>query len=105
MQKPSVGRVVHYQRFGSPCGTHKPEASAAIITKVIDKDTKKCQLFVMNPNGLYHNETPYSEMPKPGHWSWPPRDREFRKDDEGQSWIYDEASELWMKTQPAVFHE
>lgn len=72
-QKPSIGRVVHYQRFGSPGGEHKPEPSPAIITKIIDESTQRCQLFVMNPNGLYFNETPYSEEPKPGHWNWPPR--------------------------------
>ncbi len=73
MSKPSVGRIVHYQRFGSPGGEHKAEPSPAIITKVIDEATYQCQLFVMNPNGLYFNDTPYSEDPKPGHWSWPPR--------------------------------
>jgi hypothetical protein len=71
-QKPSIGRIVHYLRYGSPGGEHKPEPSPAVVTKVLD-DTGRCQLFVMNPNGLYFNETPYSVEPKPGHWSWPPR--------------------------------
>lgn len=70
---PSIGRVVHYHRYGTPNGEHLPEPSPAVITKVIDAESKKVQLFVMNPNGLYFNETPYSEEPKPGHWSWPPR--------------------------------
>ncbi len=73
MQKPTIGRTVHYMRFGSPGGEHKPEMSPAIITKVIDESSGTCQLFVINPNGLYFNETPFSEEPKPGHWSWPPR--------------------------------
>jgi hypothetical protein len=72
MQKPSIGRIVLYHRFGSPGGEHKPEPSPAVITKVFGDGTT-CQLFVMNPNGLYFNETPFSEEPKPGHWSWPPR--------------------------------
>ncbi len=72
-QKPSIGRVVHYQKYGTPGGEHKSEPSAAIITKVINEETKECQLFVMNPNGVYFNATPYSEEPKPGHWNWPPR--------------------------------
>jgi len=73
MTKPTIGRVVHYQRYGSPGGEHKPEPSPAIITQIISEETGECQLFVMNPNGLYFNSTPYSEDPKPGHWNWPPR--------------------------------
>lgn len=31
-------------------------------------------LAVLNPTGLFFDEyVPYSEVPKPGHWSWPPR--------------------------------
>lgn len=73
MQKITVGRIVHYQRYGSADGTHKAEPSPAIVTKVIDEDGGWVQLFVMNPNGVYFNETPYSEEPKPGHWNWPPK--------------------------------
>lgn len=72
-QKPSIGRTVHYQRFGSPGGEHQAEPSPAVIVKVLDEPTGRCQLFVMNPNGLYFNDTPYSPTPKPGHWNWPPR--------------------------------
>lgn len=72
-QKPSIGRVVHYQRYGSPSGEHLSEPSPAIITQVLDEETLACQLFVMNPNGVYFNPTPYSEQPKSGHWNWPPR--------------------------------
>lgn len=72
-QKPSVGRIVHYQRYGTPNGEHKSEPSAAIITAVTCPESKKCQLFVMNPNGVYFNDTPYSETPKAGHWNWPPK--------------------------------
>ena len=43
-QKPSIGRVVHYQKFGTPNGEHKSEPSAAIITKVLNEETKECQI-------------------------------------------------------------
>lgn len=69
---PSIGRMVHYMRYGSPGGEHKAEPSPAVITQILDAETGKCQLFVMNPNGVYHNATEYSEEPKPGCWSWPP---------------------------------
>ncbi len=71
-QKPSMGRIVLYHKYGTPGGEHPQEPSPAIITKVLD-DEGKCQLFVMNPNGVYFNPTPYSAEPKGGHWSWPPR--------------------------------
>jgi len=71
-QKPSIARMVHYQRYGSPGGEHLAEPSPAVITKV-HPDGTTCDLFVMNPNGVYFNPTPYSPEPKPGHWSWPPR--------------------------------
>ena len=70
---PTIGRVVHYQRFGTPNGEHLSEPSAAIITQVLNEQTGFCNLFVMNPSGLYFNPTPYSPEPKPGHWNWPPR--------------------------------
>ena len=69
--KPTVGRIVHYMRYGTPGGEHPTEVSPAVIVKVLDATTQECQLFVMNPNGLYFNPTPYSETLKPGHWSWP----------------------------------
>ena len=72
-QKPSIGRIVHYQRYGSPGGEHKAEPSPAIVVKVLNEETMECQLVVFNPNGQYFNPTPYSETPKPGHWSWPPK--------------------------------
>lgn len=72
--KPTVGRIVHYHRYGSPGGEHKPEPSPAVITKVLSEETQECQLFVMNPNGVYFNSTPFAETPTPGHWNWPPRE-------------------------------
>lgn len=71
--KPRIGEIVLYQRFGSPNGEHKAEPSPAVITKVLDEGSGLCQLFVMNPNGIYFNETPYSDELKPGHWTWLPR--------------------------------
>lgn len=72
VQKPTIGRIVLYCRYGSPGGEHKSEPSPAIITQVCE-DGATCMLFVMNPNGTYHNKTPFSQEPKPGCWSWPSR--------------------------------
>lgn len=73
-QKPSIGRIVHYQAHGSPDGTHKPAPRAAVITEVTD-DTK-VGLCVLNPSGFFFNQGclfDASETPKGGTWRWPPR--------------------------------
>lgn len=70
VQMPSIGRIVWYQKYGTPNGEHKAEPSPAIVTQVCE-DGRTCHLFVMNPNGCYFNKTPYSDELKGGHWSWP----------------------------------
>lgn len=71
-QTPSTGRTVHYQSYGTPNGEYTPEARAAIITAVGPNNT--VSLAVLNPTGMFFSQdVPFSEKPKPGHWSWPPR--------------------------------
>jgi hypothetical protein len=38
MQKPSIGRNVHYFAYGTPGGEHPPATRAAIITEVDEPD-------------------------------------------------------------------
>jgi len=72
MQKPSVGRVVHYQSYGTPGGEYLPEPRAAIITSV--GVVGQMALAILNPTGMFFNEcVPFAEEPTPGHWNWPPR--------------------------------
>lgn len=81
--KPTIGRVVHYQAHGSPNGQHKSEPRAAIITRVAsaqephDPDNEAqhvVDLCVLNPSGMFFNQAvPFSQEPKAGCWSWPPR--------------------------------
>ena len=77
--KPSIGRIVHYQSYGTPGGEYLPEPRAAIITQVNCNheahDTNGlCGLAILNPTGMFFNAAvPYSETPTPGHWNWPPR--------------------------------
>lgn len=78
MQTPSIGRIVHYQSFGTPGGEYLPEPRAAIITAVPDsawgRANQGVSLCVLNPEGMYFNQhVPYADSPTPGHWSWPPR--------------------------------
>jgi hypothetical protein len=77
-QTPSVGRIVHYQSYGTPGGEYLPEPRAAIITAVervaVEPDAYVASLCVLNPTGMFFNvDVEYSESPAPGHWNWPPR--------------------------------
>ncbi|AYR01069.1 hypothetical protein SEA_LEMOND_3 [Mycobacterium phage LeMond] len=69
---PTVGRIVHYQSYGTPGGEFLPEPRAAIVTEVLDHgDVSLC---VLNPTGMYFNTAVrHAEVPTPGCWNWPPR--------------------------------
>lgn len=79
MQTPSVGRIVHYQAYGTPGGEFKPLPRAAVVTLTQAEDPGIADpmtvgLCILNPTGQFFNTAvPYSETPKPGHWNWPPR--------------------------------
>ena len=77
--KASIGRIVLYQCPGSPGGEFWATTLPAIITKVKDKETQKCELFVINSNGVYFKAVPYSEELSPGHWSWMPYQKQQEK--------------------------
>jgi hypothetical protein len=73
-QKPSVGRIVHYQAFGTPGGEYKSLPRAAVVTQVNGGDMNSVGLCILNPTGQFFNQSVlYSEEPKPGCWNWPPR--------------------------------
>lgn len=74
MQKPTIGRIVHYQAHGSPDGTHKSLARAAVITEVFSDEC--VSLCVLNPTGMYFNTSVQLDeavVPRGGTWHWPPR--------------------------------
>jgi hypothetical protein len=82
-QIPSIGRIVHYHSYGTPGGEYLPEPRAAIVTEVApplarpgDRSVPDMTvgLAVLNPTGMFFNVgVGFSEIPRPGHWSWPPR--------------------------------
>lgn len=66
-QAPSLGRIVHY--YTTAAGPF-----AAMIVGVGQGGA--CDLvafFNANPPTAPVSEVPFSEEPKLGHWSWPPR--------------------------------
>lgn len=78
----AVGRTVHYHSLGSADGQYKSEPRAAIITetgRMVTHGTNDgwkpvVSLAVLNPTGLFFAaDIAHSPTPKPGHWSWPPR--------------------------------
>lgn len=80
MQPPSIGRTVHYQAYGTPGGEHPSAPRAAIITEIghdgdpARSETGEVGLCVLNPTGIFLNRNvPYSDLPKPGCWNWPPK--------------------------------
>ncbi len=74
MQKPSIGRVVHYVAYGTPGGEYPSTERAAIITEVDEPDNpeSKVGLAVLNPTGLFFNQhVPFGV--DGGCWHWPER--------------------------------
>lgn len=77
---PSIGRIVHYQSYGTPGGEYLPRPRAAVVTDVRESEpvpehgVPYVDLCVLNPTGFFFNQSvPFAEEPKPGHWNWPPR--------------------------------
>jgi len=70
-QNASVGRIVHYQAYGTPGGEFKSVPRAAIVAEVHDGD--EVTVVVLNPMGIFFNRVKYADPPAPGCWNWPPR--------------------------------
>jgi hypothetical protein len=83
MQKPSVGRIVHYLSMGSPVDVdgnqrYESKCRAAVITEVSGEanDNGQCvSLCVLNPTGQLFNEHTCQDEAKHegGTWHWPER--------------------------------
>lgn len=83
--KPTVGRIVHYQAFGTPGGEYPSVPRAAIITEVFVLPAAEelppadgayaVGLCVVNPTGLFFPRNVLHDADgKPGTWRWPPRE-------------------------------
>lgn len=66
MQKPSVGRIVHYHTHGG--------VLAAVITAVSGDDSDiRVSLCILNLDGTDFKRNVSYSVSTPGCWSWPPR--------------------------------
>jgi hypothetical protein len=89
MDKPTVGRIVHYVAFGTPGGEYQAGAHrAAIVTEVEpsdpvvavfpDRAAPNVSLLVFNPTGIHFREdVPFSDTHGVGTWHWPEREGEM----------------------------
>lgn len=67
--QPTIGRIVHLHLASE----HDPVA--AIITGVQPEGTVHLCIFPpLQLPGYPVSAVPYSDEPKPGHWTWPPRE-------------------------------
>lgn len=76
MDKPSVGRIVHYVAYGTPGGEFPAGVCRAAMVTETDSEgaIEHVGMCVMNPTGLFFNRhIPHDESKKPGTWHWPER--------------------------------
>ncbi len=85
MDKPSVGRIVHYVAYGTPGGEFPAGVCRAATITEVDNPPDAAQfteghpvwpigVCVMNPTGLFFNRgIPYDPGKSPGSWHWPER--------------------------------
>lgn len=79
--RPTVGRIVHYQAFGTPGGEYLSVPRAAVITEAVpgayptQESDYRVGLCILNPTGQFFNiDVPFNADGKPGTWRWPPRE-------------------------------
>lgn len=65
MTRPTIGRIVHYNRHDDVC--------AALITRVLDARLGVVDLTVFPPRSMPFTERSVSGD-RPGEWAWPKKE-------------------------------
>ena len=73
MQKPTVGRAVHYFSESHVDAKGKMKPQAATIADV--SDDGEVTLYVLNPSGPHFVSAGHSEKHEADSWSWPVIDK------------------------------
>lgn len=78
MNKPSVGRIVHYVLSESESSPELKNNNATVLPAVIVRVwSETCVNLKVSVDGhqvdVWKTSVLFSEEPKPGFWSWPPR--------------------------------
>jgi hypothetical protein len=73
--RPTIGRIVHYQSYGTPGGEYQSRPRAAVVTDAgVGGNEMDVSLAILNPTGMFFTEcVQYDADGKPGTWRWPPR--------------------------------
>lgn len=81
MQKPTIGRMVHYVPPQECVGPESLCLYPAIITMLNPSKPEEgdpgltVELVTFGPNSVYfQHKVQFAEEYTPGHWSWPPRE-------------------------------
>lgn len=81
MPKPTVGRIVHYYLDSGEADYPSPAIVTAVPELLAESGpnsgpegyVEALYLAVIAPAGiLFCSDVPFSNEPKPGHWTWPP---------------------------------
>lgn len=74
MDKPSIGRIVHYVSYGTPGGEYQKACRAAVITGLYE-GSSEVALAVLNPTGMFFHQGVMLDATENqgGTWHWPER--------------------------------
>ena len=74
MDKPSVGRIVHYVAYGTPGGEFPAGVCRAAMITEVTEGLDEVGIFVANPSGVFFNQgIKHDEHKAAGTWHWPER--------------------------------
>jgi hypothetical protein len=71
---PTIGRIVHYQAYGTSDGKYPSAPRAAVVTEVHEGEV--IGLAILNPTGMFFTrdvQHATGDTPAAGCWNWPPK--------------------------------